>query len=190
MSTVASGLAIADPVTIYWQESDLSSFPQAYATSLAKRIGVEFTGSATPASSSTLPRDTSSPEPSSRASSDKGLSTGVTAGISVATVAVVALVAIGAVLFLRRRKRQKKAQAHMRNEGPAAEMDQDQSHAIKKWFLGGKWRSEVAAQGSKHELDSRSVNEMPVPPAELDGSELHFRSEEDEGVVGMSHSRE
>jgi hypothetical protein len=55
--------------------------------------------------------------------------------------------------------------------------DQDQDHAKKKWWAGGKWRSEATAEAEKQELDSKTVHVVPGPPAELDGAELQHPNE-------------
>jgi hypothetical protein len=57
----------------------------------------------------------------------------------------------------------------MENGDTVPEMeDQDKNSAKRKWFLGGKWRSEARAESVTQELDSRTVHLVPGPPAELE----------------------
>jgi hypothetical protein len=77
------------------------------------------------------------------------------------------------VLYLRKKKRRQNGFASPRSGHPGVpEMgDQDRSRAGKKWFLGGKWRSEIGAGGveQRQELDGRNVNAVRGPRAELYG---------------------
>jgi hypothetical protein len=174
-TTMTTGTAYADALRVGWQYSDLSKFPPAYAVSLAKQISVDFTPvaslstpTASPASSSNLPRETGSPPPGT-------LSTGAKAGIGVGAVLAFLLLLslVFATLFIRKR-RQKRT---ITNTDPAAiaetpEMeDQDTDLATRKWYLGGRWRNEAEAKNHPGELDSRAVHVVPGPPAELDAGE-------------------
>lgn len=62
--------------------------------------------------------------------------------------------------------------------------DQDHTHSQRRWYLGGRWRSEVDAQASRNELDSKPVHELPEPPAEL---EAHEPSVEDAHTAGQGN---
>jgi hypothetical protein len=150
---VFTGTVWAEPVSVYWQSSDLSLFPSAYATSLASAMNVPFL-SATSPTSSTLP--TRTPE---------ALSVGAKAGIGVGAFFGVAIIA-GALVFvsLRRRKRQKSMQ-----HPDLPEMN-GQDSGFKRMFAG-KWRAEVDGSSKPVEIDSRNVMVMPGSPVELEGSQ-------------------
>jgi hypothetical protein len=149
----STGTVWAEPVSVYWQSSDLSLFPSAYATSLASAMNVPFL-SATSPTSSTLP--TRTPE---------ALSVGAKAGIGVGAFFGVAIIA-GALVFvsLRRRKRQKSMQ-----HPDLPEMN-GQDSGFKRMFAG-KWRAEVDGSSKPVEIDSRNVMVMPGSPVELEGSQ-------------------
>ncbi|KAH7382131.1 hypothetical protein BKA66DRAFT_570433 [Pyrenochaeta sp. MPI-SDFR-AT-0127] len=168
LTTITTGVAIAKPWFIAWESKDLSQFPSSYATSLASKIGVTLSGMATPASSSSLPRQTDLPP------SNPSMSTGAKAGIGVGAVVGAALL-LGAltILFLRRRKKYAPAAVEEEEEdmGVAEMEDQDRELADRKWFVGGQWRNEVRTEEKQHELDSKTVHVVPGPPAELDGED-------------------
>lgn len=148
-----------------WQETDLPKLPPAYASSLAKRIGVAFTQSATPGSASPLPSQTTSSLPVN------SLSTGAKAGIGVGvTIGALLILALIAFLILRRRRKNSERTTQGSQDETRPEMeDQDATLATKKWYLGGRWRSEVETPKNKPgELDSRSVRVVGGPPQELD----------------------
>jgi hypothetical protein len=107
-TTIARGLAMADSYIVGWQEKELFLFPTDYASSLAQKAGISW-GSSTPAPASTsnLPRETSSVTPSPPTADD--LSTGHKVGISVGAAAALLIGApIVAWICLSRRKRKKK----------------------------------------------------------------------------------
>ncbi|KAF1971226.1 hypothetical protein BU23DRAFT_184741 [Bimuria novae-zelandiae CBS 107.79] len=167
---LATGLAIADPVVVAWNLDELAQFPAGYRTSLAEKIGVELT--ATPASSLTLPGKTGEAvEPSPH---PNVLDTGAKIGIGVGAGMVVCIL-LGVLLFLyiRRRRNRKHTTVEERSGPETAEMeDHDAVLAKKKWYLGGRWRNEAAAEGPPtQELDSKTVHVVPGPPAELDSRE-------------------
>ena len=162
--TVSQGLAVADPVVVAWQTKDFQSFPTAYATSLAQKIGIKLNDT-----SPTL-NDTSP------ISAGKGLSTGAKAGIGVGVVFGAAIFGIPFVLWYLRRHR-KKTQTVDGTDNVAEMEDQDGTLAGRKWFLGGKWRSEASAIQRQQELDSKTVRVVPGPPVELDGTERQPGSE-------------
>jgi len=167
LTSLATGLAVADAVVVAWDLPEMISFPPDYRTSLANRIGVSVTPTATPAPSPSLPTQTGNVTPTP----DAPLSTGAKAGIGVGVVLGAAvIVGIIILLWLRRRKR-----------GPAvglgqavAEMeDQDGTHAKKRWFFGGRWRNEAEVRPTlTQELDSKAVRLVPGPPVELDSAEV------------------
>lgn len=136
-------------------------FSEEYAVSIAKQMGVSFT-----------PSSSSRPE---------GLSTSAKIGIGVGN-GIAALFALLLVVYaiLRRRRRTKSTQSAPSDVAGAstAEMeDQDATLATRKWYVGGRWRSEAEVKDNKQpgELDSRSVRVVGGPPVELDGSDIHER---------------
>jgi len=146
---VPSGLAMADAINIGWDATDLSKFPTAYASSLAKKIGVSFTPTAlpinptavtspVPGASSYLPRETDS----AFSSSAGGLSTGAKAGIGVGAVAGVAAI-IGLALLLLCVKRRRK-HGHVQapgNDLPEMVVDHDGAcKTVVSDTARGSWR--------------------------------------------------
>jgi hypothetical protein len=109
-------------------------------------------------STSTTPTSPATSENPSGTSS--GLGTGAKAGIGIGA-ALGALLLIGLICFcfLRRRKNTASPTGTSRiSELP----DQDRD---RKWFLGGKWRTEAPGEERRHELDATQL------PAELDATE-------------------
>jgi hypothetical protein len=160
--TIATGLAIADPVIVAWQIDDVGTFPSEYVKSLVARYSI-------PAPASTSTPTTNALEPTTTPASD-GLSTGTKVGIGVG-VALAAALAGGLLIFwcLSRRR---KASATEEPEVVVPEMeDQDNTHTERKWYFGGRWRSEVDTQTTQNELDSKAVHVVPGPPAELEAHE-------------------
>ncbi|KAH7090803.1 hypothetical protein FB567DRAFT_437725, partial [Paraphoma chrysanthemicola] len=180
ITTVSSGSAAAGSVRVAWESSDLVKFPLDYAVSLAKRIGVDFTPTPTPSSASIPPTPASTSNFPRETGSSTALSTGAKAGIGVG-VAVGALLVIGliaAFLLIRRRKTRAEAVTNHDTSDETPEMeDQDRELGKRKWFLGGKWRSEAAVEHKPNELDSRAVHVVPGPPAELDAVEYRTTEE-------------
>ena len=84
MTTLATGLAVADPVIVNWQMEDIGMFPNEYAKSLVAR----YTDVSAPASTSMSmtnalkPTTAPAPAPTPAPESD-GLSTGTQVGIGV-----------------------------------------------------------------------------------------------------------
>lgn len=58
MTIVSTGIALAQPIIIAWNLDDMSVFPSDYAKSLAQRIGISVSTSASPAGTSALPSNT------------------------------------------------------------------------------------------------------------------------------------
>ncbi|CAN9343025.1 unnamed protein product [Alternaria alternata] len=161
ITTIATGLAIADPVIVAWQIDDVGTFPSEYVKSLVARYSIP-----SPASTSTPTTDAL--KPTILPASD-GLSTATQVGIGVG-VTLAAALAGGLLIFwcLRRRK----ASATEEPDVVVPEMeDQDRTHAERKWYFGGRWRSEVDAQATQNELDSKAVHVVPGPPVELEAHE-------------------
>lgn len=169
--TVTSGIAIADPIVVAWQAEDLTLFPTDYANSLVQK---GYTAAIQAPGSETATTD------SQARNRREGLSTGAKAGLG-AGIALT-LVALGVVVgFLLIRRQRKHATSSRELVIPEME-DQDQDHAGRKWFYGGKWRSEIQAVHEQNELDSKTVHIVPGPPAELVGCLPHTHTEHREGT--------
>jgi hypothetical protein len=163
MTTITAGVAIADPIVVAWQIDDFKDFPTGYASSLAHKIGIALPGSTptTPVPSATnTPTDPSKPNI---------LSTGAKAGIAVG--AVLGLVIVGVIMVALCLRRRRKAVPVTRDPDIAEMEDQDRGLHERKWFFGGRWRSEVVAESTQNELDSKTVHVVPGPPAELEATE-------------------
>ena len=108
------------PMIVYWQETDLPHFDPGYAATLAARLDIDFTPTATsgtaPSTSATSPADDGGER-----SSKPGLSIAAKAGICVG-VAIAAILIVVAGLVLYRRYVRKKARldrkAALQNEQP------------------------------------------------------------------------
>jgi hypothetical protein len=166
-TTITAGLAVADPIIVAWQIADLKLFPSEYASSLANKIGIALPSSTPTAPSPPLtnaPADPSNPNI---------LSTGATAGIAVGAMlgAVIIGVIIGVIIVALCLRRRRKAVPITRDSEIADMEDQDRGLHDCKWFFGGRWRSEVVAELTQNELDSKIVHVVPGPPAELEATE-------------------
>lgn len=159
ITTIMTGLAVADPVVVAWQLEDFRLFPSEYATSLAGKIGIDL-----PAS-----KPTSDLPPSTIPLESNGLSTGAKAGIGIGVALGVASIVTAIIVLYLRRRRKVAVNVHDANI-PEME-DQDEHLRQRKWFSGGRWRSEVQAEAAQQELDSKTVHVVPGPPAELEASE-------------------
>lgn len=165
--------ASAKPLYVIWEETDLPNFPPTYASSLAKRIGVSFTPAASPGSSPTLPSETNGVKINSSNPSN-GLSTSAKAGIGVG-VAVSSLMALAlaALLILRRVRKRRNNDISSENFDVTPEIeDQDATLATRKWYLRGRWRSEVEAKNKPSELDAGGAETIERPPVELESSSV------------------
>ena len=129
---LSSGGLVEDPIVVYWRATDLTSFPSAYATSLARAIGVDLPPTSTPASPSsisTLPTATG-PVPTTGMPQ---LNTGAKAAIGVGvTFGSILLIALVACIFWRRRVKKK----HSAEHPDFPETDAEQT--LWKRFFGGK----------------------------------------------------
>jgi hypothetical protein len=179
IKTLTTGLAVADPVIVAWQIDDVETFPSEYVKSLVAR----YTDVPAPASTSTPTVNALKPTTQPAAVSD-GLSTGTQIGIGVGVALAAALIG-GLLIFwcLRRRK----ALATEEQDAVMPEMeDQDHTHSERKWYFGGRWRSEVDAHATQNELDSKAVHVVPGPPAEL---EAHEPAVEETSITGHNNDR-
>ncbi|KAF3043322.1 hypothetical protein E8E11_001814 [Didymella keratinophila] len=87
---------------------------------------------------------------------------------------------VGALAFgifgslLLKKKKANHADTQVQTENaPTPEMeDQVQSLAQRKWFLKGRWRSEVEAKAEPRELHSQTTKVIPGPPVELEAVEF------------------
>lgn len=172
MSTMSQGIAVADPLYVAWEASDLSLFPVAYATSLAQKIGVAFTPTATPVSGSTS-RDSSqtgsagSPSQSntSAASISAGLSSaariGIGVGVGVGTFLLFALIAM-AFVIRRLRRRNLAANTYPIVGSPTVGSDTG--------LMKDNAPGELDSVPNPGELDSAPLHVVPGSPVELDAS--------------------
>jgi hypothetical protein len=167
ITTITSALAVADPIIVAWQLKDLSSFPAFYATSIANKIGVS---APTVQDTPTLPRETGASAGSPTA--PQTLSTPAKVGIGIGS-AVGALLIIATIILFWLKSRRKVPHTPVAGADAVQEMeDQDKTFAKRKWFLGGRWRSEAQSEDVKHELDSKTVHIVPGPPAELEAHDV------------------
>jgi len=186
-SLMVTGLAVAEPVVVAWNLQEMTSFPTKYRNSLASRIGVVLETNATPVSTPALPNETGDPtgdpkgDPTGDPTGDTtpipnaSLSTGAKAGIGVGVVFGVALVLGAIVLLWLRRRKQGKPLSPERAIIPEM-ADQDRTHARRRWFLGGRWRTEVEVMPTPaQELDSKTVRSLPGPPVEMGSVEVNHR---------------
>jgi hypothetical protein len=97
---------------------------------------------------------------------------------------------MGIIIAFLLRKKRAKAQTTDQATTPELE-DQEETLAKRKWFLKGRWRSEVEAKADPQELDSKNIKFIPGPPVELEALEVrpaeqitdedsHVRRSEDE----------
>jgi hypothetical protein len=167
---ISAGLAVADPIIVAWQQDDFKLFPSDYASSLAQKVGITLAPD--PVSSTRSGPTNSAPA--------RGLSSGAKAGIGVGVVIGVAIIGVTIVLLYMRRSR--RAETTAEGVGVAEMEDQDVHLGERKWFFGGRWRSEVNSVSVPNELDSKTVHVVPGPPAELDGGPPYQGSELQQSV--------
>lgn len=180
MTTMTRGLAVADPLYVAWEASDLSKFPVAYATSLAQKIGVAFTPTATPSPgvSSRGPSETGTTggplqgDPTSSPASSglsSGAKIGIGVGVGVGASLLVALIAMAVVI--RRLRRRNQAVTTYPNESTPAMAGHDTGMVKQKWYQRARPNEEAGINnGGVNELDSFPVHYVPGPPVELEGS--------------------
>jgi hypothetical protein len=180
-TTVATGLAVADPVIVVWQNEDIGTFPSDYAESLVKRFGV-----ASPSHTAMTTPDFQGP---TTAATSDDLSTVAQVGIGVG-VALAAAMAGGLFIFWCLRRRWKAVATTNVPDTVIPEMeDQDYFHSQRKWFFGGRWRNEIDSQAAQSKLDSKTVHVVPRPPAELEAPEQATSDAARNGEARMQHAR-
>jgi hypothetical protein len=143
-TVLTTGTLFAPPLVVLWQSSDLSLFPNAYATALAATVGVSI--------------GTQSPD-SETSSHTSSLSTGTKAGISVGAMIGIAFVA-GLIVYFCLRQRKKARHSDI------PELS-GQSSGFKTMFHG-KFRAEMEGTSKPTEVDSRNVVVIPGSPVELE----------------------
>ncbi|KAI4663358.1 uncharacterized protein J4E78_003770 [Alternaria triticimaculans] len=162
ISTLATGLAVADPVIVNWQIDDVGTFPSEYVKSLVARYSVPApAGTSTPTVINGLaPTNALKPTtaPASSPSSPNRLGTGTQVGIGIGVAVAAAFVGSLTIFWCLRRRRERAA-----NDVVIPEMeDQDGGKSQRRWY------NELDAQAAQNELDSKPVHELPQPPAELE----------------------
>lgn len=162
--TITSAIALMEPLVVAWQFSDLSKFSTAYATSLAKRIGIDYTPPATPATSPTLPGEIAgSPSPD--------LTTGAKAGVGVG-VAIFTFLLVISLIALAIHRRQRRRQRTVPTDSLPEMEHQERSG---RWYTGGIWRGELRVKNMPSELEStRDPDELETmrEAGELDSRSL------------------
>lgn len=152
-----SGEIWAEPVLIYWQKSDLPSFPSKYAAEVAASIGIMSSADSKFSSTSAI-------EQQHFSGGNARISKGEITGIVVGTI-FFALLLGGSILLLLQRRRQKRR---------LPDLPEMTGHTLGlKRFMAGKWRAEADAKTAPTEIDSRSVRVIPGPPVELEGSQVN-----------------
>jgi hypothetical protein len=79
------------------------------------------------------------------------------------------IISISGFLLLRRRHARNNIAASTSQPTTAEMEEQDTILSTRKWYLGGKWRSEAEAKTEPGELDPRSIRVVGGPPVELEG---------------------
>jgi hypothetical protein len=144
LTTLSTGTLLAEPVTVYWQSSDLSLFPSAYASSLAALLNISLS--------------VQELDPVLPPASGRDLGGGEITGIVVSAV-LVALFLGGLIIFALRRRQRK-------IEMPDISEMHGQSSSLKR-YLKGRWRAEVDGTSAPVEIDSKNVR---IAAVELEGS--------------------
>ncbi|KAF2995218.1 hypothetical protein E8E13_001897 [Curvularia kusanoi] len=150
-TTLSTGLAVADPIVIAWQEEDLHLFPSEYVASLVNRFNITVplsTGSGNQSGTGGRP----SGEPKSQ------LSTAAKAGIGLgAASAIIAIILAVALLCRRRRRKGRITATSTEQEHTKPELDGQEQHVAKK-----RWDAHVrglpeADPTDLQELDSTAL---------------------------------
>lgn len=153
---------IGYPIQIRWKDGDART-----------TIAVPTIVSNGPSSVMTLATSNFSPPTSSPASN--GLSIGAKAGIGAGVVFGAAIIGMAIIVLYMRRRR--KVDTAVQDPSIPEMEDQDQSHSERKWFLGGKWRSEAHSEAQQNELDSKTVHVVLAPPVELEALQSQLGTE-------------
>ncbi|KAI4945895.1 hypothetical protein J4E91_007809 [Alternaria rosae] len=109
---------------VYWQETDLLHFDPEYAATLAARLDIDFTPTATFETASPSDRTTSPADDGGERSSKSDLSIAAKAGIGVG-IAVAGIIMVVAGLVLYRRHFRKKARL-----GPKSALQNEQPELV------------------------------------------------------------
>jgi hypothetical protein len=170
-SASAGGTAIATRTRSTSDETSTSVPPPQSESSATQPTGTEL--SSNPSGSrislptislttGTIEAQTPTSEPSS------SLGAGAIAGIGVGAGIGGLLIGAGIIFLLLRLRKQSSRQQRTAVDPRLPEME-DQDHALagKKWFLRGRWRSELATEERGRELDGRNVHVVGGPPPEL-----------------------
>lgn len=117
------------PMIVYWQETDLLQFDPEYAATLAARLDIDFTSTATfetapPSGRSQFTSATSPADDGGERSSEPDLSIAAKAGIGVG-IAIAGIVMVVAGLVLYRRHSRKKARL-----GPKSALQNEQPELV------------------------------------------------------------
>jgi len=173
ISTATAGLVAADPIVVVWQERDLSVFPTDYLSSLAQRYNTNWNSASssspadpTPASTSSMPRNTNQ----TAESLGKGAKAGIGAGIA---VGVAFLIAATIVILLRTRRNRQAV--YEEPQSSAAEVEDQERKEMPAESNPQELKYEDIKEMPGHqpqELDSRTVAVITGPSTELDGSAI------------------
>lgn len=179
ISTISSGIAVADPLYVAWEAADLSLFPVAYATSLAQKIGVTFTPTAKPGSGTSTngPSQTGSQTDTASSNNSGGLSSGAKIGIGAGVGAGALLLIVFTIMafVIRKLRRRNKAVSTYPNEAIPAMMGSDAGLVKNKWYQRTPPNEDIELHNAPGELDSFPISYVPGPPVELEGSHVQGR---------------
>ena len=171
---ISAGTIIADVIQVQWQNKD-----QKIISLMSERTA---TGAAETGATQTAPTPaaTSTQATAATATNSGGMSKGAKIGIGVAVpIIVLALLAIGAIFFLRTRRRRAAPQAELPVENEAKTLHelppQDQTPDEKKWDQ--QQIDQLAAQPPQ-EMEAQEYNELSAdgPKHELAGQPMQRSS--------------
>ncbi|KAF2751046.1 hypothetical protein M011DRAFT_191508 [Sporormia fimetaria CBS 119925] len=161
-TTLPSGIAIAAPVMVAWQQEDLRLFPVTYATSVAEQMNVPFgTDAALPGASNSLTRETSEAQ-FDVDRQGQGLTVGVKAGIAAGAVGLVLISVAICLFFFIRRPKQRSARSNHSDLSDIQELRAD-IDSNDKWLIKGQWRTEVEVAEKYRELAERPTSAVELP---------------------------